>query len=312
MAPAVSILMPTFNRLEFLPAAIGSVLAQTFNEWELIIADDGSGSDTRSYLQSLADRRVRVLWMAHSGKPAVMLNAALQSACGEYVAFLDSDDMWQPRKLELQVASLRRQPTRRWGCTGFALVDAAGRPLAAPRSSNCPAPSGWVRERLLTDAVVAMPSVIAARGLLEQVGPLDEELVMCYDDELWLRLAAASELDAIDEPLTLVRRHAAHAGSDIIAWRDRRRVVEKTLRNIEDAHFAAILREQRAVMSAGLARSHALYGKRIDVVRTLAASAAYSWRYRQWWSGGLRAAGQALTPRVVRRAVRRALRAVRA
>lgn len=288
MPPAISILMPTFNRLEFLPAAIGSVLAQTFDEWELIIADDGSGSDTRSYLQSLTDPRVRVLWMAHSGKPAVILNAALQSACGEYVAFLDSDDMWQPRKLELQVASLRRQPTRRC-CTGFALVDAAGRPLAAPRSSNWPAPSGWVRERLLTDAVVAMPSVIVARELLEQVGPLDEELVMCYDDDLWLRLAAAGELDGINEPLTAVRRHAAHAGSDIIAWRDRRRVVEKTLRNIDDAHFAAILREQRAVMSAGLARSHAFYGKRIDVVRTLAASAAYSWRYRQWWSSGLRA-----------------------
>jgi hypothetical protein len=153
-----------------------------------------------------------------------------------------------------------------------------------------------------------MPSDIAARDLLEQVGPLDEELVMCYDDELWLRLAATSELDGVDQPLTLVRRHGAHGGSDIIAWRDRRRVVEKALSNNDDAHFAAILREQRAVMSAGLARSHALYGKRIDVVRTLTGSAAYSWRYRQWWSGAFQAAARAFTPRLVRRAVR-ALRA---
>jgi glycosyltransferase involved in cell wall biosynthesis len=299
--------MPTFNRLEFLPAAIESVFGQSFRDWELIIADDGSDSDTRAYLRSLADSRVRVLWLVHSGKPAVMLNAALQAACGEYVAFLDSDDLWQPRKLEVQLASLRRYPARRWGCTGFALIDAAGEPLTA-RGPGCPAPWGWVRERLLTDAVIAMPSVIAARSLLEQVGPLDEELVMCYDDELWLRLAAASELDGVDEPLTLVRRHGAHGGSDIIAWRDRRRVVEKALRNSDDAHFAAILREQRAVMSAGLARSHSLYGKRIDVVRTLTGSAAYSWRYRQWWSGAFQAAARAFTPRVVRRAVR-ALRA---
>jgi hypothetical protein len=111
--PAVSILMPTFDRLEFLPPAIESV-------------------------------------------------------------------------------SLRRHPTRRCSCTGFSLIDAAGQPLAAPRGSSCPTPSGWVRERLLTDAVIAMPSVIVARDLLEQAGPLDEELVMCYDDELWLRLAAAS------------------------------------------------------------------------------------------------------------------------
>ncbi|HKF98721.1 MAG TPA: glycosyltransferase [Steroidobacteraceae bacterium] len=307
MPPAVSILMPTFNRLEFLPAAIESVFGQSFRDWELIIADDGSDSDTRAYLRSLADPRVRVLWRAHSGRPAVMLNAALQAARGEYVAFLDSDDLWQPRKLEVQLASLRRHPARRWGCTAFALIDAAGELLTA-RGPGCPAPSGWVRERLLTDAVIAMPSVIAARNLLEQVGPLDEELVMCYDDELWLRLAAASELDGVEEPLTLVRRHGAHGGSDIIAWRDRRRVVEKALRNSDDAHFAAILREQRAVMSAGLARSHSLYGKRIDVVRTLTGSAAYSWRYRQWWSGAFQAAARAFTPRVVRRAVR-ALRA---
>jgi glycosyltransferase involved in cell wall biosynthesis len=296
--------MPTFNRLEFLPAAIGSVLTQSFDDWELIIADDGSGDDTRSYLQSLADPRITLLFMAHSGKPAVMLNRGLQRARGEYVAFLDSDDMWRPHKLEYQVASLRRQPTRRWGCTGFALVDAAGQPLLPPRSSNCPAPSGWVRERLLTDAVIAMPSVIAARDLLEEVGPLDEELIMCYDDELWLRLAAASELDGINEPLTIVRRHAAHGGSDIIAWRDRRRVVEKALRKVDDARFARILREQRALMSAGLARSHALYGKRFDVVRTLAASAAYSWRYRQWWSGALEATARAYAPQAVRRMVR--------
>jgi hypothetical protein len=153
-----------------------------------------------------------------------------------------------------------------------------------------------------------MPTVIATRDLLEQVGPLDEELVMCQEDDLWLRLAAASELDGVDEPLTLVRRHGAHGGSDIIAWRDRRRVVEKALRNTDDAHFAAILREQRAVMSAGLARSHALYGKRIDVVRTLTGSAAYSWRYQQWWRGAFQAAARAFTPRLVRRAVR-ALRA---
>jgi glycosyltransferase involved in cell wall biosynthesis len=80
VTPAVSILMPTFDRLQFLPPAIGSVLAQTLTDWELIIADDGSGEDTRAYLRSLADPRIMVLWEAHSGKPTVMLNAALRAA----------------------------------------------------------------------------------------------------------------------------------------------------------------------------------------------------------------------------------------
>ena len=307
MPPVVSILMPTFDRLQFLPPTLDSVFAQTLSDWELIIADDGSGADTRAYLQALTDPRVQVLWMPHSGRPAVMLNAALRAARGRYVAFLDSDDVWLARKLEAQVTSLQSRPGRRWSCTSFCLMDATGRALGAPGVS-CPAPSGWVRERLLTDAVIAMPSVVAARSLLEEVGPLDEDLVMCYDDELWLRLAAVSELDGIEEPLTWVRRHGMHGGNDMIAWADRRRVVEKALRAASDVHFRAILREQRALMSAGLARSHALYGSRRDVLRTLAASAPYSWCYRQWWYGAMQAGAHAFAPRALRR-LARALRA---
>jgi glycosyltransferase involved in cell wall biosynthesis len=303
MPPAVSILMPTFNRLQFLPPTIESVLSQSLTAWELIIADDGSDTDTRAYLQSLTDPRIRVLWMAHSGKPPVMLNAALRVARGEFVAFLDSDDVWLPRKLELQVASLRRQPERRWGCTAFALIDAAGRPLAVART-GWPSVSGQVRDRLFTDAVIAMPSVIATRSLLEQVGLFDEELTMNYDGDLWLRFAELSELDGIDEPLTLVRRHGMHGGSDIIAWRDLRRVIEKAQRTAGDAELTAMLREQRAVSSAGLARSHALFGKRFDVFRTLAESAPYSLRYPLWWRIGAYASARALAPRVLLNALR--------
>lgn len=301
--PTVSILMPTFDRLQFLPPAIGSVLAQTFPDWELIIADDGSGEETCAYLHSIADPRVRVLYMAHTGRPSVMLNAALRVARGDYVAFLDSDDLWLPRKLELQIASLQRHPARRWGCTAFALIDADGRPLVAPRA-GWPACSGWVRDRLLTDAVIATPSVIAARSLLEQVGPFDEQFVMNYEGDMWLRFAELSELDGIDEPLTLVRRHGQHSGSDIIAWRDLRRVIEKALRATGDAQFAALLREQRAVTSAGLARSEALFGTRFGVVRSLAESAPYSWRYLTWWRGAAYASARAFAPPLLRRAWR--------
>jgi len=303
VAPTVSILMPTFNRPQFLPPAIESVFSQTLKDWELIIADDGSGEDTRAYLGSLADPRVRVLYMTHTGRPGVMLNAALRVARGEYVAFLDSDDLWLPGKLELQVASLQRHRERRWGCTAFALIDAAGRPLAAPRS-GWPASSGWVRDHLFTDAVIAMPSVIAARSLLDQVGPFDEELSMNYDGDLWLRFAELSELDGVEQTLTLVRRHGQHGGSDIIAWRDLRRVIEKALTVAADPRFAALLREQRALTSAGLARSQALFGTRTEVVRTLAQSVPYSWYYPKWWRIAAYASARAFAPRALRKAWR--------
>jgi glycosyltransferase involved in cell wall biosynthesis len=307
--PAVSVLMPTFDRLQFLPPTIASVFAQTLTDWELIIADDGSGDDTRAYLRSIADPRVRVLWMPHSGRPGVMLNAALREARAEYIAFLDSDDLWLPRKLERQLASLQRQPGRRWSCTAFELIDANGSPIAG--RTSWPAPSGWVRNHLFTDAMIAMPSVMAARSLLGRVGPFDEELVMNYDGDLWLRFAELSELDGIDEPLTLVRRHGQHGGSDIIAWRDLRRIIEKALRAAPDAQFAALLREQRAVASAGLARSHALFGARADVLRTVAESTRYSWRYLQWWRVTSYALARAFAPRVLRSALRPLRTAIR-
>src|SRR5882672_10472844 len=105
---AVSIILPTFNRLEFLRPAIDSVFAQTFMDWDLIIADDGSAEPTRAYLRTLVSQpRVKVIWLAHTGNLSAVRNAALRAAQGEYIAFLDSDDLWMPVKLKHQMAALR-------------------------------------------------------------------------------------------------------------------------------------------------------------------------------------------------------------
>jgi glycosyltransferase involved in cell wall biosynthesis len=302
MPAAVSIIVPTFDRLEYLATAIESVFAQTYTRWELIIADDGSGAPTRTYLQSLRDARVKVIWLAHSGRPSVVRNAALREAHGEYVAFLDSDDIWLPAKLEIQLGSLRRHPARHWSYTRFALVDAAGEPAAPRRAADWPAPGGWILEQILNgQTVIALPSVMVSRALLDRLGAFDEQLVMCEDDELWLRLAEHSEADGIDAPLTLVRRHREHSGSDELAWRDRRRVFEKALRTRRSDHLDAVLRRLRAEMSAGLARSQAQSGRYLGALVTVLSSATYSWRFPQWWRGTL----AALTPDPVRSALRR-------
>ncbi len=304
MSPAVSIILPAYNRLEYLPPAIESVFAQSFTQWELIIADDGSDAATRAYLQSLDDPRVKVIWLAHTGRPSVVSNVALRQARGEYVAFLDSDDLWLPGKLEIQLASLRRHPARRWSYTRFALVDGSGRPIVSAHVTHWPAPAGWILERLLREGtVIALPSVVVSRQLLEQLGAFDEELVMCYDDELWFRLAAHSEIDGIDEPLTLIRRHAQHSGSDIIAWRDRRRVFDKALR-AGGGHLDPILRKLRAQMSAGLARSQAASGQRLAALGTLLASVPHSWRCPKDWLRALAATTRACAPAALRALVR--------
>src|SRR5579872_3241081 len=213
MTPAVSIVLATFNRLQLLRSSVDSVLSQTFGDWELIIADDGSDEPTKRFLESLEKPgRVRVLWLDHSGRPAVARNAALREARGEYVAFQDSDDLWLPRKLEAQVDSLRRNPDRAWSHTKYQLVDLAGAPIAwARRTGGWPTPGGWILDQLIRgETVIALPSVVASRRLLQRVGGFDERLNDTEDYELWLRLARCSEIDAVDELLTLVRRHDEH------------------------------------------------------------------------------------------------------
>ena len=308
MSAAVSIILPTCNRLEYLRPAVDSIAAQTFADWELIIADDGSNAETKAYLEGLHDPpRIRVIWLAHSGRPSVVRNAALRHAQGEFIAFLDSDDLWLPRKLEVQVASLRNHPARHWSYTKFGLVNGSGSPIAPTSTRSWPTPTGWILEPLLKgETVIGIQTVIVSRRLLEQLGAFDEDLVMCEDDELCFRLAEHSEADGVDEPLTLIRRHGQHGGSDILAWQDRRRVFEKALRASRGGHLIEpILRRLRAEMSVGLAKSQAVSGMRADVLSTLASSAHYSWPYLQWWSGALSATARAFAPQYALTLLRR-------
>ena len=313
MPPAVSIVLPTFNRLQFVPATLDSVFAQTLTDWELIIADDGSADATRDYLRRVAERpRVRVLWLEHSGRPAVATNAAIREARGEYVAFLDSDDLWQPEKLARQIASLRRNARCGWSHTRFMIVDSSGRLTNRLPAGTYPAKGGWIREALLAgQMVIAQPSVLVSRVLLQELGAFDEGLRMCYDQDLWFRLAAHSEIDVVDEPLTLIRRHDSHSGSDVIAWEDRLRVFERLLHERSCDTCEALVRSRTAAMSAGLARSQAASGRRMQALTTVLASVPRSWRYRSWWPDALRAAARACAPQPVVTLVRNRRRARR-
>jgi len=307
MSPVVSIIVPAFNRLEYLRRTLASVFQQTFRDWELLIADDGSDIDTRAYLQTLEDPpRVRVLWLPHSGRPSVARNAALRAAQGEYVAFLDSDDLWTPTKLQIQVDSLRRHIDCRWGYTRFVLVDESGKPTEWQRTRSWPTPVGWILDRLArSETVIAVPSVIVSRELLEQVGGFDESLVMCEDFDLWLRLAARSQVDAIDEPCTLVTRHAQHSGNELTSFEDCERVFEKLRKTRGTEHLHAILREKSAEVAIGVARSHLASGNRTRALSTLLANAPRFWRHVRWWTGALRTTARALAPTAMIRLARR-------
>ena len=312
MAATVSIILPVFNRLHYLRAAVDSVLAQTFQDWELIIADDDSGAETQQYMRDLsasAGPRVKVLWMKHLGNPDAVRNVALRHVQTQYVAFLDSDDVWLPRKLEAQLESMRSRGSCEWSYTRCLFVDGAGQPLTG-RSLRYPkVTDGWILESVLAgEAAVAQSSLMATRRALAAVGGYPEDMPGIGDYELCVRLAIRSEIAFIDEPLVLLRHHGEHYfDDDALALTELKYFFEKMQRLRVAPHMETLLRRRRAEVSAGLARSYSASGRRFRALTTVAASARYSWRYRQWWVGATAAAARAVAPPARWRKLREAI-----
>jgi len=309
----VSVILPTFNRLGYLQAAVDSVFNQTMRDWELIVADDGSDSETRAYLQSFAEKpRVRVLWLSHSGNPGAVRNAALQCARGEYVAFLDSDDAWTAEKLERQVRQLRAARAR-WGYTGFDRIDGAGESMDIERELHWQYPSGEIFEALLKfDVGISVPSVMVERALLNQVGGFDESQMLYEDFDLWLRLALLSDVTVVKEPLVRVRSHDRHYSSDGLAAEEGR---EKMLRKLQgfplSRRQSSAVRAARARSAGDLAAARAARGRGASAWHTIAESSGFAWRHGVWWLALARTMAHLWLPGPVVALVRRHRRAVR-
>ena len=290
MAPAsVSVVVPTFNRLRFLRPAIESVYAQTFTDWELVIADDGSDLEATRYIESLANPRVLVVWLPHTGKPSIVRNAALQRARGDYVAFLDSDDLWAATKLQRQIEALRARANCRWCYTAFLRVDACGKPLPAEARRPWVPYEGDIFEQVVTArASIRTPSVLARRELIAQAGGFDEEMLSAEDYDLWLRLALLSEAAVVDEPLVYVRYHDEnHTREWQSAFVGRDRSLSRRQKSVGTG-WRALLRKERMRNALQLAATHAELGARGRMLRALCKSAPYCWTYPQWWSGLLK------------------------
>ncbi len=132
--PLVSIIMPTYNCARFIAQSVESVIAQTYPNWELIIVDDCSTDHTRSVLAPYLAKypNIHYTCLPKNGGPAVARSTALKQAKGDYVAFLDSDDLWHPQKLAKQLEFMQQKGVC-FCCTGYAQIDEAGRPLETIR-----------------------------------------------------------------------------------------------------------------------------------------------------------------------------------
>jgi glycosyltransferase involved in cell wall biosynthesis len=297
-SPEVSVIIASYNQTEYLREAVDSVFHQTWSDWELLIADDGSAEPTRSYLESLADPRVRIIWLQHTGNPSVVCNAAIKLARGRYVALLDSDDRWMPDKLAVQLEGLRSSPGCRWSYTHLRRIDESGQEIVDPRVARLVPYGGWIVEQLLTlEAAVTTPSVIVETSLLQEVGGFDEAFVYCGGHDLWIRLAIKSPVHVEAAPLCWIRSHSrSHTAPRIQVYKYWDRLYWKASREIPDARLRALCRRRRAAQPIIVSGLLAGRGMPLQAITALLRAAGYSWRYAQWWKALSKAMIRPLIP----------------
>lgn len=205
------------------------------------------------------------------------------------MAFLDSDDLWRPAKLDVQLRALSAHPRARWSYTHFERVDAYGTPLpntARPRS-------GWILPELVAiEVAVAMPTVLVERSLLSEVGGFDESLRYCEDYDLWFRLGAASEALSLDESLSCVRSLADSHSRDRLAVNESWLRVYRKLAATADPTVRRSCRVRRAEVAGALAGHYRAAGRHGAALRAAVAS--------MYWSRDVRRVGRWLRRALIR------------
>jgi len=197
--PKVSVIIPTYNRSEILKKSIGSVINQTFEDFELLVMDDGSDDNTQEVVRSFADKRI--LYARNESNLGVVgaRNKAVSNSNGEYIAFLDDDDIWMPDKLERQTRLMEQSPSSIGAIyTGFYTVDDEINKIV---KVMVPRYRGNILEDILYYNFIATSTVLIKRECFEKTGLFDEKICYGEDFDMWIRVLEEYEFDYIKDPL---------------------------------------------------------------------------------------------------------------
>jgi glycosyltransferase involved in cell wall biosynthesis len=217
--PKVSVVIPTYNRATTVPRAIESVLAQTVTDLEVIVVDDGSSDDTGKVLGEMFGNRIRYHAQANQGA-SVARNRGVQEARGEWIAFLDSDDLWEKEKLEWQLKALQQFAPQCGGCytdtrffnhpetrTMFQLVE------QEYRHEGTMGVNADVLQRLVRPGgagmVICLSSLVARADAVRKTGGFDPKLMYSQDSEFMFRLAMLTGFCYVNRPLVRFDRSPA-------------------------------------------------------------------------------------------------------
>jgi len=200
MYPAVSVILPTYNREHLIRRAIRSVLDQTYDNLEVIVVDDCSTDATRKVVEEFSDSRIRYLLHERRRGASAARNTGIRAALGDYIAFQDSDDEWIPDKLERQISVLEHA-TRRIGVVYTAFWRFRnGRKERIPKST-IRTKSGRIHAALLRRNFVTTQSALVRKECIQKTGLFDESLKRFQDWDLWIRISRVYDFAFIDVPL---------------------------------------------------------------------------------------------------------------
>jgi glycosyltransferase involved in cell wall biosynthesis len=243
--PLISVVVPAYNAEKTIKATVDSVLNQSFSDLELIVVNDGSKDSTLDILSDIKDSRLKVFSHSNSG-PQISRNRGIQEATGEYISFLDADDLWTSDKLESQFNTLQANPEAAVAYSWTDWIDESDRFLR--RGTHISATGDVFAKLLLIDFVESGSNPLIRRHALDAVGNFDESLVGGQDWDMWLRLAAKFPFTVVSSPQILYRKYPnSNSWSNNVERQEIgfKRVIEKALSEAPDS----VKRYQKDIIS---------------------------------------------------------------
>jgi len=243
----VSVIIATYNRAHVVSEAIDSVLAQTYRDFEVIVVNDASTDNTVQVLGRYGNQ-IRYLRRETNGGCAAARNDGIRASTGEFIAFLDSDDLYEPNRLESAISFLDKHEEYGAVYAEMLRVDPSGQlPTLRWVATRGGGRGGWIFDALLQHAQMMTPAITIRRGVLARVGLFDETLRSGFDTDLWWRIARETQIGYLDEIACTYRftpRSLHQSGSR--ATESRARVCRKAL----DTYAGLTARQRRLIRLA--------------------------------------------------------------
>jgi len=263
--PLISVIIPTYNRMQYICETIDSVLEQTYKNIEIIVVDDGSIDNTKDVLSRYGSK-ISYIYQNNAG-PSAARNNGIKQSNGELLAFLDSDDIWLQQKLEKQLELIQQSPDIGLVSCGSYDIDSSGNIIGEPFiQRNYKSRELLVKALILRNVVGGGSFPLIRRECFDKLGLFSEDIIICEDRDMWIRIAKRYEIKFIEEPLIKYRIHETNLNKDVTRIKNStRKLIE---RNVDKKH-SLLKRKAYSCLYITLAWEYMDRGDRYSAIKNI-------------------------------------------